>query len=85
VDFWINYSINYFFWVNCPEKRGFLNSKFNFHHLYHHTNCLTWEYFFYCMPRPLDPYFQTWKICIQGSGAAGYVVSTTYFLNLFEK
>jgi hypothetical protein len=35
--------------------------------------------FLYCMPRLLDPYFQTREIWIQGSGAAGYVASTTYF------
>jgi hypothetical protein len=37
------------------------------------------------MPRLLDPYFQTLEIWIQGSEAAGYVASTTYFFNLFEK
>jgi hypothetical protein len=37
------------------------------------------------MPRLLDPYFQTREIWIQGSGAVGYVASTTYFSNLFER
>jgi hypothetical protein len=37
------------------------------------------------MPRFLDPFSQTWEIWVQGSGAAGYVASTTYFSNLFEK
>jgi hypothetical protein len=32
--------------VNCPEKRGFSNSRSNFHHLYHHTSYLSWGYFF---------------------------------------
>jgi hypothetical protein len=32
----------------------------------------------------LDPYLQFCGIWIQGSGAAGYVASTTYFSNFFE-
>jgi hypothetical protein len=27
MDFWIHYSINHFFRVYCPEKRGFSNYK----------------------------------------------------------
>jgi hypothetical protein len=37
------------------------------------------------MPRFFDPFSQTWEIWVQGLGAAGYVASTTYFSNLFEK
>jgi hypothetical protein len=37
--------INHFFRVNCPEKKGFSNSKSNFHHLYHHTNYFPREHF----------------------------------------
>jgi hypothetical protein len=33
---------------------------------------------------PLDPFFQTLGIWIQGSGAAGHVSSTTYFSNILE-
>jgi hypothetical protein len=41
--------------------------------------------FFHYLPQAWDRYFQTREIWIQGSGAAGYVASTTYFSNLFEE
>jgi hypothetical protein len=41
-------------------------------------------HFLACMPRFSHPYLQFYGIWIQGSGAAGYVASTTYFLNFFE-
>jgi hypothetical protein len=37
------------------------------------------------MPRFLDPYFQFCGIWIQGSGAAGYVASTTYFFEFIQR
>jgi hypothetical protein len=39
----------------------------------------------HCMPRLLDPYLQICGIWIQGSGAAGYVASTTYFFEFIQK
>jgi hypothetical protein len=37
------------------------------------------------MPRSLDPFFQTWEIWVQGSRAAGYVASTTYFFEFIRR
>jgi hypothetical protein len=45
----------------------------------------SWDFRVTQMPRFLDPFSQTWEIWVQGSGAAGYVASTTYFFEFIRR
>jgi hypothetical protein len=75
----------HFFRVNCPEKRGFSNSRSKFHHLYHHTSYLSWGYFF-------TAYHDFWILIsklerfgfkARGLGICG--IDYLFFSKLFEK